>query len=248
MASQVRRTLHGRGVSWRNPGVAAAAVAAGALIISGCAAPYEAPSTMTEEVPPPPVWTGEPEPVDFHEDEDEHGDESSSPGRTLEAQLALADGTEIGLVTFSETEDFLRIRAVIQADPDDLSPGFKGFHIHEVGACEAEDGEDAFTSAGGHLDLEGATHEGTGASGDLVSIQILENGRAELVTLTDRVTVDDLLIGDGTSVIVHEGPDNFANIPDRYEHAEGDDVPDEQTLATGDAGARAACGVIEVSS
>jgi superoxide dismutase, Cu-Zn family len=52
------------------------------------------------------------------------------------------------------------------------------------------------------------------------------------------------------AVIVHAAPDNFANIPDRYVSS-GDDLPDgygsgpdNPTLATGDAGARIACGVI----
>jgi len=36
----------------------------------------------------------------------------------------------------------------------------------------------------------------------------------------------------GTALIVHAGPDNFANIPSRYAPA-----PDATTLATGDAGA-----------
>ncbi|HEY9265263.1 MAG TPA: superoxide dismutase, partial [Mycobacterium sp.] len=39
--------------------------------------------------------------------------------------------------------------------------------------------------------------------------------------------------------------DNFANIPpERYQQVNGDPPPDQTTLATGDAGARVACGVI----
>lgn len=52
---------------------------------------------------------------------------------------------------------------------------------------------------------------------------------------------EDLLFGaDGTSLIVHEGRDNYANIPERY----APNGPDEETLKTGDAGARIACGII----
>jgi superoxide dismutase, Cu-Zn family len=45
---------------------------------------------------------------------------------------------------------------------------------------------------------------------------------------------------------VHAGRDNFANIPERY-HSHEEDVfgPDSDTLATGDAGSRAACGVVQ---
>jgi Cu-Zn family superoxide dismutase len=45
---------------------------------------------------------------------------------------------------------------------------------------------------------------------------------------------------------VHAGADNFANIPTRYQSTtEGVLGPDSATLATGDAGARVACGVVD---
>ena len=44
---------------------------------------------------------------------------------------------------------------------------------------------------------------------------------------------------------MHAGRDNFANIPERYHSHQYDTFgPDADTLATGDAGARAACGVV----
>jgi Cu-Zn family superoxide dismutase len=55
--------------------------------------------------------------------------------------------------------------------------------------------------------------------------------------------VGDLFDLDGSAIIVHANPDNYANIPkDRY-----DPDPDATTLATGDAGGRVACGVIKPS-
>ena len=80
----------------------------------------------------------------------------------------------------------------------------------------------------------------TGHSGDLPSLLVNQDGTGALEAATDRFDVDDLLAGSGTAVIVHAGPDNFANIPSRYAPA-----PDATTLATGDAGARVACGVIQ---
>jgi Cu-Zn family superoxide dismutase len=69
---------------------------------------------------------------------------------------------------------------------------------------------------------------------------VRSNGAAKLVTTTDAFTAEQLLAGQGTAIIIHEKADNFANIPDRY----ADNGPDAETLATGDAGKRVACGVI----
>jgi Cu-Zn family superoxide dismutase len=45
--------------------------------------------------------------------------------------------------------------------------------------------------------------------------------------------------------MVHEGPDNLANIPERYQSsASTTPGPDSATLETGDSGARVACGVL----
>ncbi|MCB0950966.1 MAG: superoxide dismutase family protein, partial [Mycobacterium sp.] len=75
--------------------------------------------------------------------------------------------------------------------------------------------------------------------------QVREDGSAMLVTTTDAFTAEELLDGAGTAIIIHEQADNFANIPpERYQQVNGDPPPDQTTLATGDAGARVACGVI----
>ncbi len=66
-----------------------------------------------------------------------------------------------------------------------------------------------------------------------------------LVTTTDAFTAEDLLAGAKTAIIIHEKSDNFANIPpERYQQMNGIPRPDQTTMATGDAGARVACGVI----
>ena len=133
--------------------------------------------------------------------------------------------------------------------PGQLAPGFHGLHIHSVGKCEASSvsptgGEPGdFNSAGGHFQAPG--HSEHPASGDLTSLQVREDGTAELVTTTDAFTAEDLQAGAKTSIIIHEKADNFANIPpERYQQTNGTPPPDQTTLATGDAGKRVACGVI----
>ena len=49
--------------------------------------------------------------------------------------------------------------------------------------------------------------------------------------------VEDLLDGDGTSLIIDEAPDNMRHIPSRY----APEGPDEETRSGGDAGARIVC-------
>jgi Cu-Zn family superoxide dismutase len=69
------------------------------------------------------------------------------------------------------------------------------------------------------------------------------DGTGDASFLTDRYTLNDLFDADGSAVIIHANPDNFANIPtDRY-----DPDPDTTTLGTGDAGPRLACGAIQRS-
>jgi len=120
----------------------------------------------------------------------------------------------------------------------ELTPGFHGLHIHQVGTCEGD-----FTSAGGHFQAEG--HSGHPSSGDLSSLQVRSDGSAKLVTTTDAFTAEELLAGTKTAIVIHEKADNFGNIPaEKYQQVNGTPGPDQQTLATGDAGGRVACGVI----
>ena len=158
-----------------------------------------------------------------------------------ESDLFLANGQQIGTVEFTVDGAVITVTATV----DNLPPGFKGFHLHSIGRCEphSADPNDPsktgdFLSAGGHLGGADAAHPGH--QGDLTSLQVRGDGSAELVTTTDAFDMDAVLDADGSAVIVHTGPDNFANIPSRYASA----GPDARTLATGDAGDRAACGVV----
>lgn len=234
MSSSTRR------MSWR---VVTPIVALAALGLTACSnneEPSDIPGTT------PPVWTGAADP-EAHGDEGhgaEHGSEGSAASESgsgaLTATLKDPSGAEVGTVTFSDADGGVKVVATAEG----LTPGFHGFHIHSVAKCEANSvapsgGEPGnFLSAGGHFQAEG--HEGHPASGDLTSIEALQDGSAQLTTVTDTFTIDDLRNdGEGTSVMIHANADNFGNIPTRYAPA-----PDQDTLSTGDAGGRVACGVI----
>jgi Cu-Zn family superoxide dismutase len=96
-----------------------------------------------------------------------------------------------------------------------------------------------FLSAGGHVGA-GETDHGE-HPGDLPSLYVAEDGAGSVTAVTDALTVGDLTDDDGSAIVVHAAPDNFANIPERY--APGG--ADEMTRNTGDAGGRIACGPVE---
>jgi Cu-Zn family superoxide dismutase len=182
---------------------------------------------------------------------------SSSPSGTattppagaerLTSQLKTADGTAVANATLDFANGFATITVETVA-ANILKPGFHGLHLHSVGKCEANSvaptggAPGDFDSAGGHFQAPG--HTGQPASGDLTSLEVRSDGSAKLVTTTDAFTAADLLAGEKTALIIHEDPDNFGNIPTRYSQQSGAPGPDQDTLATGDAGKRIACGVI----
>jgi Cu-Zn family superoxide dismutase len=116
----------------------------------------------------------------------------------------------------------------------DLPAGFHGFHIHTTGTCTPPD----FTSAGGHFNPTGAMHPDH--AGDMSTLLVNADGTGTVALDTDRFSVSDLRDADGSAVMVHALPDNYANIPTRY----SPQPPDATTTSTGDAGGRIACGVV----
>lgn len=94
-------------------------------------------------------------------------------------------------------------------------------------------------SAGGHLGGDEAEHPDH--AGDLPPLLVTDAGQGWLSVVTDRIMLADLTDDDGAALMIHDGHDNFANVPERY----APQGPDEDTLATGDAGGRLACGVVE---
>jgi Cu-Zn family superoxide dismutase len=147
----------------------------------------------------------------------------------VRAQLQDVEGNPVGEVELSQDRED---QVEVQVKVHDLPPGFHGFHVHEVGQCEPP-----FTSAGGHLNLADAFHPDH--SGDMPVLLVNKDGTAEASFETDRFTLKDLFDEDGSAIIVHALPDNYANIPERYGEV------DQVTLETGDSGERIACGVIQ---
>lgn len=156
----------------------------------------------------------------------------SEDKRTARANLVDAAGAQVGSVRFERRGKSRALRVSVTARK--LTPGFHGFHVHAVGKCERP----TFMTAGPHLNSAAAAHPGH--AGDMPALLVTKGGKAEAHFTTDRFSLADLRDADGSAVMVHALPDNHANIPtDRYEPD-----PDAMTLATGDSGARVACGPV----
>ncbi|MDP8954963.1 MAG: superoxide dismutase family protein [Actinomycetota bacterium] len=201
----------------RHRSLAIALVAVAALVSGACASGTEEVEEDVSQQPPT---------------------EASAEG-AVEVTMADAGGADVGTVTLTPAGGATRVEAELVG----LEPGFHGFHVHDVGVCEADAPDGPFTTAKGHFVGEGATHGDH--DGDMPSLYVTEDGRASLAVTLDAFTVEELTGGDGAAVMVHAGADNFANVPDRYTSSESDQPgPDDMTNSTGDAGARAACGVV----
>ncbi len=184
--------------------VAATALGVLAVSMTACSPnqpPASAPGTM------PPVWT-----ASSAQPAQPPAEGGPVPPESLTTHLRDADGTMVATAKFEFDHGYVTV-TVATTGVGQLSPGFHGLHIHSVGKCEpvsvAPSGGTPgnFLSAGGHYQVPG--HTGEPESGDLTSLQVRKDGAALLVTTTDAVTKDNLLSGDGTSIVIHAGPDNF---------------------------------------
>jgi superoxide dismutase, Cu-Zn family len=175
--------------------------------------------------------------------------------RQARAVLRTADGSALGSVTFRRRGTGTELTAKLTLNPGlSATDAFHGFHVHannnpENGSgCLADPSQPPatwFTSADGHLAEAGQKHGHH--SGDLPSLLVNADGTAVTEFLTGRVDVADLL---GRAVVLHAGADNFADVPtgslpDQY--TANSAAATDRTAATGNAGDRIACGVVELT-
>ncbi len=119
----------------------------------------------------------------------------------------------IGSITASDSGYGLMLKPSLAG----LPPGLHGFHVHENPSCDPAEKDGQMTpaqAAGGHLDpAKTGRHEGpygTGHLGDLPSIYVDPDGKADYPILAPRLKVADL---QGRSLMVHAGGDNHADHP-----------------------------------
>ena len=177
---------------------------------------------------------------------------ASAHGRWARATLRSADGTRIGTVEFGGDRHSDSTEVTVHLRRAGALTAFHGLHIHANDTAANGDGCIAdpllasstwFVSADGHWKHDPSELHGNHA-GDLPSVFVNADGTASIEFDVDKLTPEDVI---GRAVVLHAGPDNFGNVPvgpgaDQYTAGSGALA---KTQATGNAGDRFACGVIE---
>ena len=143
------------------------------------------------------------------------------------AEIKSAQGQVVGTALVLPSASGVKLEVSVQGFTA-AAVGEHGIHVHTTGKCEA----DAFTTAGGHFNPGSKKHglnspEGHHA-GDLRNINFDGTGNATYEAIVEGISLDagatSLLDADGSAVVIHAGPDDYATDP------------------AGNSGARIACG------
>lgn len=145
------------------------------------------------------------------------------------------DANVTGTIHFEQNSSGGSVR--VTGEVRGLTPGEHGFHIHEFG-----DNTNGCVSAGPHFNLNSEHHHGGPSSdirhtGDLGNIVADDQGVAS-VNITDAeisISSGDAHDIKGRSLVVHEKRDDLGQ------------GGDDESLKTGNAGGRLACGVIGIA-
>jgi Cu-Zn family superoxide dismutase len=162
--------------------------------------------------------------------------EGSSTFKATAEIVSCSTSETIGKAILSERQSDEGVKLVdITVIAGDLDQGKHGVHIHEVADCTP------CGDAGGHFDPGPSANSNPDGNhpfhmGDLVNLEVNGKGQGVMHTTTSRITLSSgpLSIFDenGSAIVVHVNPDTYC--------------PSGVTSGCA-GGARAACGVIQLS-
>lgn len=139
------------------------------------------------------------------------------------------DGQIKGHITFTE----LKSRMRINIDVHDLPPGKRGFHIHNKGNLQ-----EGCSSLCSHFNptnkKHGKLNSPNSHAGDLGNIIVEDDGTCKMTIHSNFLRNRGKFNIIGRSVVIHEKEDDLGM------------GGNEESLKTGNAGARIACGIIGI--
>jgi len=148
------------------------------------------------------------------------------------AILRDVDGDQVGTAQLTQIANDGVLMEIRLAE---VPAGTRALHLHETGACSPD-----FGAAGGHFAPEGHSHGilrgEDDHAGDFLNIHVPASEEGIVVErMATDVTLErgmdsSLLDEDGSAIIIHQDPDDYASQP------------------SGAAGARIACGGVESST
>lgn len=154
----------------------------------------------------------------------------AADGASATATLVDAHDKSVGKAVLTQATDGVLVKVSVSG----LKAGTYAFHLHTTGKCDKPD----FTTAGGHWNPTAHQHGKDNPQGphmgDLPNIEVAASGLGALEQKIPgaRLTGGDhpILDADGTSAMLHAGPDDYKTDP------------------SGNSGARIACGVVTSAS
>ena len=147
------------------------------------------------------------------------------------AQINDSTGRNVGMATFVENAAG---DLTVTVEASGLTPGKHGLHVHAFGSCVGPD----FVTAGGHFNPMSRKHglQSSDGShgGDLPNLIVGADGRGRfsmtVASMKLSAGVTSLMDTDGSAIVIHAAED------------------DGMTDATGNSGARIACGIVALGS
>ena len=133
---------------------------------------------------------------------------------TRTTELVDAEGSTVGLVTLTDED----LGVLVEVEVTGMTEGFHPVALYETGVCEPESSSPDdpaltgdFLSAGTVLGL-GEAVDGP-PLGAMPPLFVNERAVGQLASLTGPTDLDELLAGDGTTLIVQEGVPSIADLP-----------------------------------
>ncbi len=132
-----------------------------------------------------------------------------------------------GYILFTQKPNYCLIEVKLEG----LPPGKRGFHIHEKGNLL-----DGCKSLCAHYNPLNKNHGGLNDKdshmGDLGNIEVNNDGKVDCKIKAKKIKLEGKYSIIGRSIVIHQKEDDLGN------------GNDEESLITGNAGKRIACGVI----